>query len=144
MNICNLIAATFDLAKTYGDGKRSVLPKRYFKENRDDKATAFKTKIFKLEKINRGKRLAIHRLVKDIGIIELSDSDIDDQQDRIAEVPLVAPRITVENSQQPVNDASAGTAVPGTSGSGQNNLLLVTDGLAGPLYKFVQDVSNFF
>lgn len=98
--------------------------------------------------MNRGKQLALQRLVQEIGVIDLSDSDIDDQQDRVAEVEIVTPIVTVPNSPQvngePVNDTRNVSAEPSTSGTGQNDVLLVTDGLAGPLYKFVQDVSICF
>lgn len=81
------ILETSELANSYKNRKRSALPARYSRENRDEKVASVKTKIIKLESIDRDKESAIQNLVSNVEIFELSYSDIEDDQGLIERVP---------------------------------------------------------
>lgn len=101
-----------------------MVPGRYFPKNRDDKVVEMKTKVVKLEIMNREKKSALQTLVSEVGTIDLSESDLEDQQDLIDEMQLLPPNIAddnvehrnsplavVANMQQPI-DTTVGAGIP--------------------------------
>lgn len=84
------------------------MPGRYSQINRDDKVVAIKNKIIKLENVNRVTQLAHKRLVSSVGIINLSESDIED--DLIELMPVVIaneplPMVVLVQDDEAIPDA---------------------------------------
>jgi hypothetical protein len=167
-----LFLATHALAVQFIKRKRNIVPAQYYSDNRDDKISNIKTKIIKLESNNKTKKMAIEALTTEIGIdiINLSDSDIDDEQELVDQGPIVDGRILVGYSPQnnqvdqfigmptasnpetvsnlalaTTSSVTSSSSAPDPSNTFEKNL---SDGdsvdtLAGPLYSFKQNVSIF-
>lgn len=179
---------SYQLAKDYTDHKRSVLPPRYVPDNRNDKIADLKIKKIKLEEFDNNKRMVIQRLLSDLSPLELSDSDIDEQQDMVEEVPLLdkvasissnAGRPSIEATPlpaviakqhighqfiegTPMAAAIEATPLPAVVANTNQHIghqpiectqmaasvsnvytntdAAMTDGLAGPIYKYEQNV----
>lgn len=101
--------------------------------------------MIKLESVNHVIQSAHKQLLSNVGVINLSDSDIEEQQDLIENIPVV---VQVEPEQSGSHNIQANNTdiaigndsnVPSTSNYAQNDSnSLVTDEFAGPSHTLKQ------
>lgn len=111
---------TYQIFRRFSAGsKLCCVPSQYYPFNREEKVSRLKTKIIKLEAINQQKQNSLERILAEVGPIDLSESEIDELQDLVEEMPLLTiagtdplPIGQSSECQQPLQPMAATDALP--------------------------------